>query len=339
MRVFEIQDSFGLDSLMLADRAEPAPGPGQVKLEMRAASLNYRDLLMTLGHYNPKQPLPLIPCSDGVGEVVEAGEGVTRVAVGDRVATSFFQTWIDGPPAMAKLRGTLGGPLDGTLAETMVLGEEGVVRVPEHLSDCEAATLPCAGLTAWSALVEQGSVGPGDTVLVQGTGGVSIFALQIARLLGARVIVTSSSDAKLERARELGAWQTINYSDDPVWGKTAREMTGGVGVDHVVEVGGAGTLEQSVAAVRVGGQVSVIGVLSGVSSELNIIPVLMQNLRLQGILVGSRESFVRMNRAVETHRLRPVIDRVFGFSEVPAALRHMASGRHFGKICVSISPE
>lgn len=336
MRVFEIQDNFGLDNLKMTERDEPVPGPGDVRLRMRAASINYRDLLMTLGHYNPRQPLPLIPCSDGVGDVVEVGDGVTRVAVGDRVATSFFQTWFDGPPTKEKTNGTLGGPLDGALAEEMVLSQEGVVPVPEHLSDLEAATLPCAALTAWSALVEQGSVGAGDTVLVQGTGGVSIFALQIARILGARVIVTSSSQSKLDRASELGAWRTINYVEDPKWEKTVRQVTGGDGVDHVVEVGGAGTLERSLRAVRVGGQVSVIGVLSGISSELNIIPILMQNLRLQGILVGSREAFGRMNRALESHQLRPVVDKVFGFDEAPAALQHMATAAHFGKICIEI---
>jgi NADPH:quinone reductase-like Zn-dependent oxidoreductase len=337
MRAIEIQGSFGLDNLRLTERPDPAPGPGQVLLQMRSASLNFRDLLMVRGHYNPRQPLPLIPCSDGVGEVTAVGDGVSRVAVGDRVATSFFQTWIGGPPTADKIAGTLGGPLDGALAEQMVLSEEGVVPVPEHLTDVEAATLPCAALTAWSALVEQGEVGAGDIVLVQGTGGVSVFALQIARTLGARVIVTSSSETKLQRALELGAWKAVNYVDDPTWGKTVRTLTNGVGVDQVVEVGGAGTLEQSLKAVRVGGQVSVIGVLSGISSELNIIPILMQNIRLQGILVGSREGFERMNRAIVAHNLRPVVDRVFPFGEAPEALRHMASGSHFGKICININ--
>jgi len=339
MRVYEIQDSFGMDHLRPAERDDPVPGSGQVALRMRAASLNYRDLMTVRGHYNPRQPLPLVPCSDGVGEVTAVGDDVSRVAVGDRVATTFSQTWIGGSPTADKLRGTLGGPLDGTLAERMVLAEDGVVRVPEHLSDTEAATLPCAALTAWSALVEQGSVTAGDTVLVQGTGGVSIFALQIAQLLGARVIVTSSSDAKAERARELGAWRTINYAEDADWGKTARGLTGGVGVDHVIEVGGADTLAQSLKAVRVGGQVSVIGVLSGVSSELSIVPLLMQQVRLQGILVGSREGFERMNRALAVHRMQPVVDRVFDFDEAPDAFAYMASAQHFGKICISISSE
>jgi NADPH:quinone reductase-like Zn-dependent oxidoreductase len=337
MRAYEIQGSFGLENLKQVERPDPEPGFGQVVLRMKGASLNYRDLLMVRGHYNPRQPLPLIPCSDGVGEIVAVGDGVSRVAVGDRVATIFSQTWHGGPPTAERLQGTVGGPLDGTLCELMVLNAEGVVRVPDHLSDVEAAALPCAAVTAWSSLVEQGSVGAGDVVLVQGTGGVSIFALQISRILGARVIITSSSEAKLEQARAMGAWQTINYVDDPAWGKTVRRLTDGVGVDHVVEVGGAGTLEQSLKATRVGGTVSVIGVLSGVASELNIIPILMQNLRLQGILVGSREGFERMNRAFEAHRIQPVIDRVFPFSETPDAFAHMASGQHFGKICIDIN--
>jgi NADPH:quinone reductase-like Zn-dependent oxidoreductase len=337
MRTCEVQGSFGFDHLVAADRPTPEPGPGQVLLRMRAASLNYRDILTVRGHYNPRQPLPLIPCSDGAGVVEAVGDGVQRVAVGDRVATAFSQTWIAGPPSLEKLRGTLGGPLDGTLAEFMVLDAGGVVPVPDSLSDVEAASLPCAALTAWSALVEQGGVTAGQTVLVQGTGGVSIFALQIATMIGARVIATSSSDDKLERVRRLGAWQTINYRDEPSWGKAARRLTGGEGVDHVVEVGGAGTLEQSLKAVRVGGTVSVIGVLSGITSELSIIPLLMSQLRLQGILVGSREGFERMLRAMEAHQLRPVVDRVFPLDEAREAFDYMASGAHLGKVCIEIA--
>lgn len=336
MKVYEIRESFGLDHLQVAERPDPTPDHGEVVLRMRAVSLNYRDILTVTGLYNPRQPLPLVPCSDGVGEVVAVGEGVTRVQVGDRVATLFSQGWIAGPPTVDKLRATLGGPLDGALAEMMVLGEEGVIHVPEYLSDVEGATLPCAGLTAWTALVEQGSVGAGDTILVQGTGGVSVFALQFADMLGARVIVTSSKDAKLERARALGAWRGINYVDDEKWGKTARAVTDGIGVDHVVEVGGAATLEQSLQAVRVGGEISVIGVLSGVASEINILPILMKNVRLQGILVGSREGFGAMNRALAVHQMQPVVDRVFPFTEAREAFEFMSSGAHFGKVCIAI---
>ena len=334
MKVVEIQGSFGLENLRVAEREDPQPGPGQVLLGMKAASLNYRDLLMVQGHYNPRQALPLIPCSDGVGEVLAVGDGVARVKVGDRVATLFAQRWLAGEPSQEKLRSSVGGPLDGTLAERMVLDAEGVVRVPDHLEDAPAATLPCAALTAWSALVTQGGLKAGDTVLVQGTGGVSIFALQFARLLGARVIITSSSDEKLERARALGAHETINYRSDPSWGKTALGLTGGRGVDHVVEVGGAGTLEQSLKAVRFGGTLAVIGVLSGVSSPLNILPILMKNVRLQGILVGHRESFEAMHRAIGISRLEPVVDRILPFTDARRGLELLASGSHFGKICL-----
>lgn len=336
MDVYEIQGQFGFDHLTRAARPKPEPGPGQVLLRMKAASLNYRDLLMVRGHYNPRQPLPLIPCSDGVGVVEAVGEDVDRVAVGDRVSTLFTQTWMGGAPDVDKLRGTLGGPLDGALAQWMVLAGDGVSKVPEHLSDAEAATLPCAALTAWSALVTWGGVKAGETVLVQGTGGVSIFALQFARLLGARVIVTSSSDAKLERARELGAWATINYAENADWGKEARRLTGGLGVDHVVEVGGAGTLEQSLKATRVGGVISVIGVLSGTATKLDVIPILMSHVRLQGILVGSREGFEAMARAIDCHALRPVVDRIFPFAEAVDAFRYQAEARHFGKVVIAI---
>ena len=334
MKAYEIQGSFGMENLKCVERTDPAPGHGQVLVRMKAVSLNYRDLMMVRGQYNPRQPLPLVPCSDGVGEVVAVGEGVQRVGVGDRVATVFSQTWISGRPTAEKLSGTLGGPIDGTLSEMMVLDAEGVIPLPKDLSDVEGATLPCAALTAWSAMAELGDVSAGDTVLVQGTGGVSIFALQFALVLGARVIATSSNDAKLDRLRSMGAWATVNYADDPQWGKTVRRMTDGRGVDHIVEVGGAGTLAQSLKAAAVGGTISVIGVLSGISSEFNIIPLLMQHLKLQGILVGSREGFERMNRAIEGHELKPVIDRVFDFDDVPEAFAYMASGAHFGKVCI-----
>ncbi len=335
MKVFEIRDAFGMENLVAGERPRPRPGHGQVLVEMKAAALNFRDILTVRGHYNPKQPLPLVPCSDGAGVVAEVGEGVSRVREGDRVATLFAQKWWGGRPEPDKLRSTLGGPYDGTLSEYMVLDENGVVPVPEHLSDAEAATLPCAALTAWSALVTEGDVGAGDTVLVLGTGGVSIFALQFARLLGGRAIVTSSRDEKLAKVRELGSWAEINYVDEPDWGKRARQLTAGAGVDHVVEVGGAGTLEQSLKAIRPGGQISLIGVLSGTATKLNLIPILMANVRVQGILVGSREGFEAMNRAIAQHELKPVVDKVFPFSETPEAFEYMAAGRHFGKVCIA----
>jgi NADPH:quinone reductase-like Zn-dependent oxidoreductase len=336
MRVYEIQAGFGIENLKQVERPDPSPGPGEVLIRVRAVSLNYRDLLMVEGAYNPKQPLPLIPCSDGAGEVVAVGKRVSRLAVGDRVTTLFSQGWMGGRPTVDELRATLGGPIDGTLAELMALPERGVIRVPEHLSDIEAATLPCAALTAWNALVDEGNITAGETLLVQGTGGVSIFALQFAQILGARVIVTSSNDTKLVKARQLGAWHEINYVDDPQWGRTARALTGGVGVDHIIEVGGAGTLEQSLQAIRVGGRIILIGVLAGGAAELSIVPIFMKNVRVQGLLVGSRKTFERMNRAIAQHELRPVIDRVFPFSEAAAAFDHMRAGGHFGKICITI---
>ena len=333
MKVVEIRERFGLEYLQVTERPEPTVRPGQVLLRMRAASLNYRDLLMIRGQYNPKQTLPLIPGSDGVGEVVEVGDGVERVIVGDRVAPIFAQSWISGEPTREKMRSTLGGPLGGTFAESMALDARGVVHVPEHLTDEEAATLPCAAVTAWNAL---SPLKAGDTVLVQGTGGVSIFALQFARLLGVRAIATSSSDEKLERARALGAWETINYRSTPDWGRQARLLSGGAGVDLVVEVGGAETIAQSVAALRPGGQISLIGSLTGGNTDFNFIPVFMHKIRLQGIFVGHRENFEAMNRAIVAHQLRPAVSRVFPMDEIQAALEHMAGCKHFGKICLRI---
>jgi NADPH:quinone reductase-like Zn-dependent oxidoreductase len=336
MKAYEIRDRFGLDALQLVDRPRPQPGHQEVLLKLRAVSLNYRDLMVVQGIYNPRMPLPRIPCSDGVGEVVEVGPGVTRVQAGQRVAGIFMQQWIAGGLTDAKARSALGGAVDGLLAEYAVLHEEGVTPVPEHLSDVEAATLPCAAVTAWHGLVTEGRVQPGDSVLVQGTGGVSLFALQFARLAGARVVITSGSDEKLQRALALGASDGINYRTTPEWGERVRERTGGRGVDHVVEVGGAGTLGQSLRAVRLGGHISLIGVLTGNTGQVNPLPILMKNVRVQGIYVGSREMFEAMNRAIALHQVRPVVDRVFPFAEAPAAFRHMASAAHFGKIAIRL---
>jgi len=337
VKVIELRETFDLNHVVMGERPDPEPGPGQLLLRIRAASLNYRDWLTVRGLYNPKQALPLVLCSDGVGEVMATGEGVERVKVGQRVVPAFAQSWISGRPTKSKLGSTLGGPLDGTLTQFMVVDAEGVVAVPEHLNDEEAATLPCAGVTAWNALTTPEPVRAGETVLVQGTGGVAIYALQLAQLCGARVIVTSSSDEKLERARALGAWKTLNYTSEPEWGKRARQLTDGIGVDRVIEVGGAGTLAQSLAAVRPGGQISLIGVLAGGESKLNIVPVLMQQIRIQGILVGSRELLESLVHAVGVHEMRPAISRIFPFEDARAALEHMASGAHFGKICVRVS--
>lgn len=337
MRVFEIQGQFGLDALKMAERPEPRPSAGQVLVRVRAVSLNYRDLLTVKGMYNPRQPLPLIPLSDGAGEVVEVGEGVTRFKTGDRVAGIFAQKWLGGRPTKARLATTLGGPLDGMLAEYVCLHEDGLVRLPDYLTYEEAATLPCAAVTAWSALVTHGRLCAGQTVLVQGTGGVSIFALQIARMMGAEVFVTSSSDEKLERARALGASGLINYRATPDWDKRVRELTGGEGVDHILEVGGTNTFEKSVKAIRFAGHIAVIGILSGTAAQVNLIPLLMQNVTAQGIIVGSRDTFEEMNAAFARNLVKPVIDRVFQFEEARAALEYMASGSHFGKICISLT--
>jgi NADPH:quinone reductase-like Zn-dependent oxidoreductase len=338
MKVYEIKDKFGLDSLTLTERPQPRPGPGQVLVKMRACSLNFRDLLVVKGLYNPKLPLPLVPLSDGAGEVAEVGAGVTRVKAGDRVAGLFMPLWLDGEVTEAKAKSALGAGVPGVLAEYVVFDQEAVVHVPAHLTDEEAATLPCAAVTAWHALVTEGQLKTGDTVLVQGTGGVSLFALQFARLSGARVIATSSSDAKLERARSLGlaAGDGINYKTTPDWDKRARELTGGGGVDHVVEVGGAGTLTRSLRAVRSNGRVSLIGILSGGTGEVDPRPILMKNVRVQGIFVGSRAMFEAMNRAIALHQLHPVVDRVFPFAEAPGALRYLESAAHFGKIVIRV---
>ncbi len=336
MKSYLIDGSFGLDHLRMVERPTPTPGYGQVLVRVKATSLNARDLMTVTGVYNPRQPLPLVPLSDGAGQVEAVGPGVQRVAVGDRVAGIFAQGWLSGPPTKEKLSTTLGGPLDGMLSEQVVLSAEGLVKIPAYLSFEEAATLPCAAVTAWSALVTEGNLRAGEWVLVQGTGGVSIFALQIAKLCGARVIVTSSSDEKLAKARALGADEGINYKSTPDWEKRAKAITQNLGVDHVVEVGGAGTLARSLRAVKIGGTVSVIGVLSGPSSDWSVIPILMQQVRLQGVLVGHRESFEALNRAFDAAKTKPVIDKVFPFSEARAALEYMASGAHLGKIVVRV---
>ena len=335
MRVFEIRDTFGIDNLKLAERQEAALGPGLARVRVRATSLNYRDL-MTVKHGGARGVrLPLIPLSDGAGEVVETGPGVSRVKPGDRVMGIFMQTWLAGEPTQAHTQSALGGAIDGMLAEQVVLHEDGLVHVPDYLSYEEAATLPCAAVTAWQGLMTKGGLQAGDTVLVLGTGGVSIFALQFAAMAGARALITSSSDAKLEQARQLGAAACINYRTTPDWEKRVLELTDGVGVDHVVEVGGVGTLEKSLQAVRIGGTVSLIGVLTG-SGTVDPMAILRKSIRMQGIYVGSRAMFEAMNRALSLHTLRPVIDRTFAFEEARQALSYMESAAHFGKIVVTL---
>lgn len=333
MKSFEIQE-FGIENLALVERERPRPGAREVLVRMTAASLNYRDYMVAQGVYNPRMRRPLAPLSDGAGVVEEIGSGVTRFKQGERVTACFMQKWIEGPPTREKGASALGGAIDGVLREFAVFSEEGLVHVPEPLSDEEAATLPCAAVTAWHALFEHTPMAPGETVLIQGTGGVSVFALQFAAAAGLRTIVTSSSDQKLERARQLGASETINYKTNPNWEEQARKLTGGRGVDHVIEVGGSGTLGRSLKAVRMQGAVSVIGVLSGAEPSVSPREILMNSVRVQGIYVGSRLMFERMNRAIEFHKIKPVVDRVFAWTELPDALRYMESQQHFGKICL-----
>jgi NADPH:quinone reductase-like Zn-dependent oxidoreductase len=334
---------FGIDNLKQIALPEPQVTPGTVLIKVHAVSLNYRDLMMVKGFYNPKMALPRIPCSDGAGEVVAIGEGVTRAKVGDRVCGIFMQRWLDGPLTEDKSKQALGGDVDGMLTEYALLPEDGVVRFPQHLSYEEAATLPCAGVTAWNALHHAGEpVSPaqsGDTVLIQGTGGVSIFALQFAKLLGLTVIGTSSSDEKLARARTLGLSGGCNYKKNPDWSKWATEVTGGTGPDRIIEVGGAGTFGQSLRAVRVVGVVAQIGVLSGAatSDPLALTPILHKQVRVQGIYVGSRAMFEQMNASIATSKLHPAVDRVFAPDQVREAFHHMESASHFGKIVIRVS--
>lgn len=334
MKAYEIT-RFGIDELKAVERPEPQPGFGQVVVKVRAVSINFRDMMMVKGQYNPKLKTPMVPCSDAAGEVTAIGEGVTRVKPGDRVCGIFMQGWLGGDFNEAVARTALGGAIDGVLAESVVFSQEGVVPIPAHLSFEEAATLPCAAVTAWHALVVRGQVRAGDTVLTLGTGGVSIFALQFAVMSGAMVIATSSSDAKLARARSMGAWEVINYKTVPDWEELVRKMTG-TGVDHVVEVGGSGTLMKSLRAVRMAGTVSVIGALSGGAGEVSPLPILMKSVRVQGVFVGSREMFEAMNRAILAHRMTPVVDRVFGFEQAREAMHYMESGAHFGKVVIRL---
>ena len=336
MKAVRVHKLGGPEGLTVEELPEPAPGPGEVAVRVRAVSLNFRDLLVVRGAYNPRIGLPAVPLSDGAGDVAAVGPGVSRFKAGDRVAGAFMPGWVDGPLTESRAKSALGAGGNGMAAGTVVLPAEGVVAIPDHLTFEEASTLPCAGVTAWHALVSAGRIEAGQSVLVQGTGGVSVFALQFAKLSGARVIATSSSDEKLRRAIELGASDGVNYKTQPDWDKAVLDLTGGAGADHVVEVGGAGTLGKSLKAVKFGGRVAMIGVLSGGSAEVGIAPLLMKNVRVQGLLVGSVAMFEAMNRAVSLHRLRPVVDRIFALDQIADAYRYMAEGSHFGKIVVRL---
>lgn len=336
MRVVCLKAGFGLQNLILEDRPEPSCGPNQVLIRVRAVSLNYRDVMMVRGEYNPGQLLPLVVCSDAAGEVVARGTGVSEWAEGDRVCPIFAGLWQRGPLTREAQKSALGGPLDGTLREYMALDADAIVRAPAHLSDAEAACLPCAGVTAFRALVEIGQLRAGNSLLTIGSGGVSLFALRIARALSVRTIFTSRSADKLARALASGAESGIDTTRNPEWGKRVRELTHGVGVDHLLEVGGARTLEQSLRAVRVGGTVSLIGVLSGAQAALDLRPILMQDLRVQGVYVGSRETFLGLLELVNGHLLRPDVDRIFPLADVHAAFERAASGEQFGKVVISL---
>ena len=332
MRVWANQDAFGIENLKLVERPEPKPGAGEIIVDMKSASLNYRDLLtVTMGAGN--QP-PLVPFSDGAGVVSAVGSGVSRVKVGDRVCPLFYQSWISGPVTAESRSQPLGGPLEGVLQPRIKLIADGVSKIPDYLSFEEAATLPCAGLTAWRAITVEAPVGPDDTILVQGTGGVSIFALQFAKARGAKVIATSSSDAKLERARKLGADHLINYKTNPEWGQEALKLTAGRGVDVVIEVGGDNTMSKSLDAVRVGGTIVVIGILGGLSNNIFIPALFSKNARMIGISVGSREQFDEMVKHMTEWKMHPVVDKVFPLDQVRDALKLMQAGGHFGKICL-----
>lgn len=334
MKAYEIQQ-FGIDNLALVEREKPEPKSAEVLVKFHAASLNYRDYMMVSGIYNPKLKLPLVPFSDGAGEVVAVGEAVTKFKTGDRVMPIFNQGWHDCGIETATPKQALGGDIDGVLREFGAFDENGLVCIPEHLSYEEAATLPCAGVTAYNALFCANSLKPEDSVLLQGTGGVSIFALQFASHFGSRVIITSSSDEKLNRAKELGANDLINYKTDPDWDERVLQLTDNRGVDHVVEVGGAGTMPKSVKAVRAGGDISVIGVLTQ-GNGFNPTSLIMKSIKMQGIFVGSRQMFEDMNRLISQNSIKPVIDKTFEFGEVKEAMKYMESGAHFGKIVVKI---
>ena len=330
---------FGIDRLRVETIDPPVPGPGEVVVDLRALSLNYRDLMVVKGQYNPKllaDGRPRTPISDGAGIVSAVGQGVENPAVGDRVVSHFVADWIDGPFRSEYVRTSLGTPGPGLAAEQVVLPAQAVLPIPGGFDFGQAATLPIAALTAWSALVTVGRIQPGQTVLTLGTGGVSIFAVQLATALGAKVIITSSTDQKLARAGQLGADHGVNYRTESDWSRAVLDHTSGRGVDLTVETGGAGTLEHSFKATRAGGTVAFLGAVTGLRGELNLATLMMKRLHLVGIYVDSRASFAALIQFLECHAIRPVIDRTFGFGELPEALRYLESGAHFGKVVVSI---
>jgi NADPH:quinone reductase-like Zn-dependent oxidoreductase len=332
MRAIRLRAPAGLDNLTLDTAEAGAVGPGQIRVRLHASSLNYHDYIVALGGI--PTPDGRIPMSDGAGEVTEVGSGVSEFAVGDPVVSTFFPRWLAGPPELADLAEVPGDRTDGYARDEVVTAATAFTDAPKGYSHAEAATLTCAALTAWRALFVEASLQPGETVLVQGTGGVSIFALQLAKAAGATVIATSSSTAKLDRLAALGADHLINYKTDENWGTTARKLTGGRGVDHVVEIGGAGTLTQSIAATRLSGNIALIGVLAGFAGNVPTAAIMAGNVRISGLTVGSRAHQIAMIRAIEANGIRPVIDSSFGLEAIADAFRHQAAQAHFGKICL-----
>jgi NADPH:quinone reductase-like Zn-dependent oxidoreductase len=336
MQSYLVTTDGGIEAIEKVDRPEPQALPGQVKIRMRAVSLNYRDLSVAAGGYIRNDTRPVVPLSDGAGEVVEVGDGVTRWSVGDRVSPIFVQDWIDGSATDAILRSSLGGGIDGVLAEYVAVPEDSIVAIPDQMSFAEAATIPCAAVTAWHALFEVSRIAAGQTVLLLGTGGVSIYALQLAKIAGARVIITSSSDEKLERAKLLGADETVNYRAHPEWQRHVKTLTNGVGVDHVVEVGGPGTLERSIKSTAVGGHIHLIGVLDSPAAKISPMLGVFNLLNIRGIYVGSRAMHERTIRAIATNNIKPIIDRSFAFDDAIAAYRYFASQKHVGKVVIEL---
>lgn len=338
MQAYQILPGDGIDGLRRVNLPGRALGIGEARVKVHAVSLNYRDLMVASGNYLVTLDDPIIPCSDGAGEVVEVGHGVTRVKPGDRVTASFFPCWIDGKTSAPKIRHALGGDVDGMLAQEVFLDQDTLVKIPDSLSYVDAATLPCAGVTAWNAIfISSNDIKPGDTVLLLGTGGVSVLGLQLAKAAGLRTIITSSSEEKLQRARELGAHHTINYVTTPEWHEEVLRLTGGEGANVVLEVGGEGTVSRSVAAVSMAGTVAIIGGVSGFGGEVNPAALLSGAKRLVGIFVGSRTMLEDLVRFVQVVDLKPVVDRVFPFDQAQEAFRYMESGSHFGKVVIAVS--
>ena len=335
MKVVELTRRGGIDGLALGERDVPEPGPDEIRIRMEAATLNFRDLAIVRGSYGDF-PLPIVPLSDGAGEVVEVGEGVDRFAVGDRVCPLYVMDWMDGPPAPQWVARRLGGPQDGVLAQYICVPQRAAVRAPEHMSAVQAAALPIAGVTAWQALFVQGAVRPGDVVVVQGTGGVSIFALQLASAAGARVIVTSGSPEKAARALELGAWRVVDYREQPNWHEQVQALTDGRGADHVIDVVGGDNVTRSVAATRIGGAVSLIGFLDSTKGTLDLPDAFRRVVTLHCISVGSRAAFEALVAATEVSRLEPVIDRVFPLGEFREAFQYLEAAEHMGKVAISL---